>query len=643
MPVSHIGLTVAHLPTSCSFFLAALQPLGYRFIGHQGGQIGFGTNGSADFFLCQETLGAKAGVSHIAFSAPSPAAVRDFYAAALTAGGRLGRSPASRDEADGSFNAAVLDFDGNGIEDVYRDGGGRSADADGSDVFDHARVLGGRQSVADGEDSEEGSAVSGGVVRTKTRTASMLYRSATRSVTPSRVPSIGRSVSAPSVPVPVFEAIGDAPSEALIETLLGTAAGAAVAYAIYKVEDESVRAEAAYYASVKLRTHSSPSRTSRTGRDVTPQTGQRPRRGSNERGSHRGDETAAPRAYSAAVSARSAHSHRPLAIEAPPVPRSTTEHRYYSRTLISQGPSRLAQRQIEYVPAPASVAGRSRASTHRSTSSPKVLAPLAEGACVDARSVRGRASVSVVWTFVPEEQNRAMAPYTEQDRRSSAASVVSRRSQRHGDSKPAQSDHARAVPGYSNSSSTRSSDTVVSLSRHGRGSCPARRPSHVSAADVPTPPPRAPSSVSAAGVPAPPSPVGSGSALVRITSAAADRVAGIDRGEREDGVETDTLAPSDSISRTGSRSSRKGRTGKASSVPGIWQDMHDEPLKDMDPHCLTSSSRIALNPTVPPAARDEPISHGPLILSQDTDGSAAAAEPGRAGARRSTPRAAQHE
>ncbi|TKA72887.1 hypothetical protein B0A49_08143 [Cryomyces minteri] len=171
MPVSHIGLTVAHLPTSCSFFLAALQPLGYRFIGHQGGQIGLGTNGSADFFLCQEALGvflarsAKTGVSHIAFSAPSPAAVRDFYAAALTAGGWLGRSPASRDEADGSFNSAVLDFDGNGIEVVYHDGGGRSADADGSDVFDHARVLGGRQSVADGEVSEEGSAVSGGVER----------------------------------------------------------------------------------------------------------------------------------------------------------------------------------------------------------------------------------------------------------------------------------------------------------------------------------------------------------------------------------------------------------------------------------------------------------------------------------------------
>jgi len=57
MPVSHIGLTVTHLPTSCSFFLAALQPLGYKYIGQQGNQIGFGVRGEADFFICQETPG----------------------------------------------------------------------------------------------------------------------------------------------------------------------------------------------------------------------------------------------------------------------------------------------------------------------------------------------------------------------------------------------------------------------------------------------------------------------------------------------------------------------------------------------------------------------------------------------------------
>ena len=54
MSVSHIGLTVSHLPTSCSFFLAALTPLGYRYIGQQGHQIGFGID-DAEFFIGQET------------------------------------------------------------------------------------------------------------------------------------------------------------------------------------------------------------------------------------------------------------------------------------------------------------------------------------------------------------------------------------------------------------------------------------------------------------------------------------------------------------------------------------------------------------------------------------------------------------
>jgi hypothetical protein len=56
MPVSGIGLTVSHLPTSTSFFLAALQPLGYRYLGQQGSQVAFGIR-DADFFLCQETPG----------------------------------------------------------------------------------------------------------------------------------------------------------------------------------------------------------------------------------------------------------------------------------------------------------------------------------------------------------------------------------------------------------------------------------------------------------------------------------------------------------------------------------------------------------------------------------------------------------
>ena len=52
MPVSHLGLSVSHIPSAISFYLAALEPIGYRYIGNQGETIGLGVE-SADFFLSQ--------------------------------------------------------------------------------------------------------------------------------------------------------------------------------------------------------------------------------------------------------------------------------------------------------------------------------------------------------------------------------------------------------------------------------------------------------------------------------------------------------------------------------------------------------------------------------------------------------------
>lgn len=56
MPVSHLGLTVSRIPWATSFYLAALEPLGYHYIGQQGDAIGFGVT-DADFFLCQAQNG----------------------------------------------------------------------------------------------------------------------------------------------------------------------------------------------------------------------------------------------------------------------------------------------------------------------------------------------------------------------------------------------------------------------------------------------------------------------------------------------------------------------------------------------------------------------------------------------------------
>lgn len=120
---SSITLTVSHLPTSNSFFLSALQPLEYVYRGRSNDTIGFGsaTNPStpADFWITQEIPGVPVGAAHVAFHAPSKTAVQQFFTAALKAGGNIHGEPAVRD-SDGYYSAAVIDFDGNSIEAVFR-------------------------------------------------------------------------------------------------------------------------------------------------------------------------------------------------------------------------------------------------------------------------------------------------------------------------------------------------------------------------------------------------------------------------------------------------------------------------------------------------------------------------------------------
>lgn len=120
---SSITLTVSHLPTSTSFFLSALQPLEYAYRGRTGQTIGFGSaidkQAPADFWITQEVPGVPAGAAHVAFTAPSRAAVQDFFIAALKAGGKIHGEPCVRD-ASGYYSGAIIDFDGNSIEAVYR-------------------------------------------------------------------------------------------------------------------------------------------------------------------------------------------------------------------------------------------------------------------------------------------------------------------------------------------------------------------------------------------------------------------------------------------------------------------------------------------------------------------------------------------
>ena len=256
MPVSHIGLTVSHLPTSCSFFLAALTPLGYRYIGQFDGQIGFGVEG-AEFFISQETArylhsnvfeigdtdrvalhSVKAGAAHIAFNAPSRSSVDAFFVAALKAGGRIHGEPAERDAASGYYSAAVLDFDNNSIEVMHRREALNTSPSNHSS--EASRVISWQKEVAKSTVSEVSQMNS-----PKSRVA----------VTNVMTPTI-------MVANPTTQAkSGEDTSKTFIGTLLGAAAGAAAAYAMTKGDENSNKTAGsiAYQVVEAAKSHLAPS------------------------------------------------------------------------------------------------------------------------------------------------------------------------------------------------------------------------------------------------------------------------------------------------------------------------------------------------------------------------------------------------
>lgn len=184
----------------------------------------------------------KAGAAHIAFTARSRAAVRDFYAAALTAGGRSNGAPASRSDEDGHFNAAILDLDGNSIEVVFRNG--PDCRDDGT-VIEHSRVITWRRTVTESFHDDR-SVVSS---RSPLLSSAQTSAPATPSVVPaaaSKAPSIARSVSDTAIPqAPAASESGNngGVAKQIIGTLLGAAAGAAVAYAMVASERDSAKKE----------------------------------------------------------------------------------------------------------------------------------------------------------------------------------------------------------------------------------------------------------------------------------------------------------------------------------------------------------------------------------------------------------------
>ena len=114
--VDHLTLTVRDLEASRRFYEGALAPFGIRIVESSQGPIGFGPDGSEDFWI---KPGVPPAAVHVAFVAPDRATVNAFYQAALEAGGRDNGSPGERSHYHPGYYAAyILDPDGNNIEAV---------------------------------------------------------------------------------------------------------------------------------------------------------------------------------------------------------------------------------------------------------------------------------------------------------------------------------------------------------------------------------------------------------------------------------------------------------------------------------------------------------------------------------------------
>ena len=120
--IDHITLHVSNAERSIAFYTKALSPLGYIPKAHHEPTIGFGVDDGtprSDFYISPMDDPTQQPIpTHIAFRATNEQAVRDFYEAAITAGGMDNGRPGPRAYHSGYYAAFVLDPDGNNIEAV---------------------------------------------------------------------------------------------------------------------------------------------------------------------------------------------------------------------------------------------------------------------------------------------------------------------------------------------------------------------------------------------------------------------------------------------------------------------------------------------------------------------------------------------
>jgi len=117
MVFDHIGFNVSDFAVSKLFLIKALAPLGIGITKEGEGWAMVGRPGEGQFWF--GSFGAPPGPIHIAFAAKDREQVRQFYAAALAAGGRDNGPPGLRPHYHADYYGAfVIGPDGHNYEAV---------------------------------------------------------------------------------------------------------------------------------------------------------------------------------------------------------------------------------------------------------------------------------------------------------------------------------------------------------------------------------------------------------------------------------------------------------------------------------------------------------------------------------------------
>lgn len=117
--LDHISLQCTDLVASAAFYDVVLEPLGGQRIMDFGDTIGYGIPPRPVFWIGAHSTGGDFRESHLAFIAPSRAAVRAFFDVAVAEGALALHQPRLWPEYHATYFAAyVRDPDGNNIEAV---------------------------------------------------------------------------------------------------------------------------------------------------------------------------------------------------------------------------------------------------------------------------------------------------------------------------------------------------------------------------------------------------------------------------------------------------------------------------------------------------------------------------------------------